>query len=80
MSLPFPAVAVMEGVLAGTVTLGVCKSTCNLLSLPSVGASLNSVCFCCGCLLIFTDLTVTGEHQASLSITSERIYFCLQNG
>ncbi|KAJ8259100.1 hypothetical protein COCON_G00181120 [Conger conger] len=51
--------AVMEGVLAGTVTLGVCKSTCDLLSLPSVGASLNSVCFCSGCLLIFTDLTVT---------------------
>ncbi|XP_035243335.1 uncharacterized protein LOC118210927 isoform X2 [Anguilla anguilla] len=50
---------VMEGMLAGTVTLGVCKSTCDLLSLPTVGESLNSVCFCCGCLLIFTDLTVT---------------------
>ncbi|KAJ8359330.1 hypothetical protein SKAU_G00158550 [Synaphobranchus kaupii] len=50
---------VMEGVLASTVTLGVCKSTCDLLSLSTVGASLNSICFCCGCLLIFTDLTVT---------------------
>ncbi|KAJ8260028.1 hypothetical protein GJAV_G00176270 [Gymnothorax javanicus] len=50
---------VIEDVLVGTVSLGVCKSIFDLLSLPAVGASSNSVCRCCCCLLIFTDLTVT---------------------
>ncbi|KAG9352936.1 hypothetical protein JZ751_017512 [Albula glossodonta] len=50
---------VMEGVLASTVTLGVCKTTCDFLFLPAVQVSLSSVSFCCCCLLIFTDLTVT---------------------
>ncbi|KAI1890487.1 hypothetical protein AGOR_G00154210 [Albula goreensis] len=49
----------MEGVLASTVTLGVCKTTCDFLFLPAVQVSLSSVSFCCCCLLIFTDLTVT---------------------
>ncbi|XP_070707960.1 uncharacterized protein [Pempheris klunzingeri] len=49
----------MDGVLEGAAVLCVCKLACSLLFLPSLAASHSPVCFCCCCLLIFTDFLVT---------------------
>ncbi|CAL8338855.1 unnamed protein product [Lota lota] len=47
----------MEGVLEGACVLGVCKLACSLFFL-SAFPGIISFCFCC--LLLFTDLLVTG--------------------
>ncbi|KAJ8257652.1 hypothetical protein GJAV_G00188220 [Gymnothorax javanicus] len=47
------------GVLETSLTLGFVKVVCSLLYFPCLRNSLNSVSFCCSCLLIFTDLAVT---------------------
>uniref|UniRef100_A0A1A8TYF0 G-protein coupled receptors family 1 profile domain-containing protein n=6 Tax=Nothobranchius TaxID=28779 RepID=A0A1A8TYF0_NOTFU len=52
--------AAMDGVLEGAVVLGGCKLACTFLFLPSLAVSHSPVSFCCCCLLIFTDLLVTG--------------------
>lgn len=49
----------MDGVLEGASVLCVCKLACSLLFLPSLAASYSPVCFCCCCLLVFTDFLVT---------------------
>ncbi|CAL8380274.1 unnamed protein product [Boreogadus saida] len=47
----------MEGVLEGVVVLGVCKLACSLFFLSAIPGII-SFCFCC--LLMFTDILVTG--------------------
>ncbi|KAJ3602915.1 hypothetical protein NHX12_030660 [Muraenolepis orangiensis] len=47
----------MEGVLEGACVLGVCKLACSLYFLPAFSGLIS---FCCCCLLMFTDVLVTG--------------------
>ncbi|KAK0134493.1 hypothetical protein N1851_029901 [Merluccius polli] len=52
-----PVSTAMEGVLEGACALGVCKLACSLFFLPAFS---DLISFCCCCLLMFTDLLVTG--------------------
>lgn len=55
----------MDGVLETAVTLGFCKVGCGLLSLTTLRCHRSAVGLCCSCLLLFTDLGVTGERDAA---------------
>ncbi|XP_028855044.1 uncharacterized protein LOC114801195 [Denticeps clupeoides] len=49
----------MGGQLESAIALCLCKAMFSALCLPALRGSLSSVSFCCGCLLLFTDLAVT---------------------
>ncbi|TWW61959.1 uncharacterized protein LOC130523999 isoform X1 [Takifugu flavidus] len=50
----------MEGVLEAATAWSACKLASSLLVLPWLPASCNAVSFCCCCLLVFSDVAVTG--------------------
>lgn len=56
----------MEGVLEAATAWCACKLASSLLVLPWLPASRNAVSFCCCCLLVFSDVAVTGEFRSAL--------------
>ena len=70
----------MAGVLEGALVLGVCKLACSLFFLSAIPGII-SFCFCC--LLMFTDILVTGrrlhtkQQSSSLPVHCHPLYFIL---
>lgn len=56
----------MEGVLEAATAWCMCKLASSLLVLPWLPASRNAVSFCCCCLLVFSDVAITGEFRSAL--------------